>query len=215
MALLFKTAKEVIVNIDEFYDNVEQGLLIFKEGVENYLYERHDQFRKNIETLHEMEAAADDRQIEIENEFYLHSLLPQYASDVMNLLEQSDELIDVPKHNLDRFDVEQPYIPKKLADSFIKITDTSIKAGEYAIPAARTLFRDINSVREKLTKVFFYERETDNLALQLKRDVFKMDDLELSQKMHLRYFILHIETISDKAKQVADLLSLMAIKIKF
>ncbi len=215
MALLFKTAKEVIVKIDEFYDNVEQGLLIFKEGVENYLHGREDQFRKNIDTIHELESTADKRQIEIENEFYLHSLLPQYASDVITLLEQSDELIDVPKHNMDRFDVERPDIPKKLTDSFTKLTDTSIKAGEYAIPAARTFFSDVNSVREKLTKVFFYERETDNLALQLKRDIFKMDELDLSRKMHLRYFILQIETISDKAKQVADLLSLLVIKIKF
>ncbi len=215
MALLFKTAKEVIVKIDEFYDDVEQGLLIFKEAVENYLHGRHDAFGENIKNLHELENNADKRQIEIENEFYLHSLLPQYASDVINLLEQSDELIDVPKHNIDRFDVERPYIPDKLIDGFMKLTDISLKAGEDAVPAARTFFRDVDSVREKLTKVFFYERETDNLALQLKREVFDMKDLDLSQKMHLRYFILHIETISDKAKQVADLLSLLAIKIKF
>lgn len=214
MALLFKTAKDVIIKIDEFYDNVEQGLLIFKEGVENYLHGR-DQFRKNIETIHELESAADKRQIEIENEFYLHSLLPQYASDVITLLEQSDELIDVPKHNMDRFDVEQPHVPDELIDGLIKLNDTSIKAGEHAIPAARAFFRDVNSVREKLTKVFFYERETDNLAIELKRKVFKRKDLDLCHKTHLRYFILHIETISDKAKQVADLLSLMVIKIKF
>ena len=39
-----------------------------------------------------------------------------------------------------------------------------------------------------------------------------MTGLRLSEKFHLRYFALHIETVSDTAEKVADLLSIMAIK---
>ena len=215
MALLFKTAKETILKIDEFYDHVEEGLLLFTEGVENYLAGREDEFQENFKSIDKLEGMADKRQMEIENEFYIHSLLPQFASDVINLLEHSDELIDVPKINLGKMDVERPEIPEKLAGEFMKLTRTSVKAGEHAVPGARIFFKDIKSVREKLNKVYFYERETDKLAMNLKRKVFEMKELELSRKIHLREFAFYIETISDKAKHVADLLSLLAIKVKF
>lgn len=215
MALLFKTAKETILKIDEFYDHVEEGLLLFAEGVENYLAGREDEFQENFKSINKLEGKADKRQMEIENEFYIHSLLPQFASDVINLLEHSDELIDVPKINLGKFDVERPEIPEKLTDEFMKLTRISVKAGEHAVPGARMFFKDIKSVREKLNKVYFYERETDKLAMNLKRKVFEMNDLELSRKIHLREFAFYVETISDKAKHVADLLSLLAIKVKF
>lgn len=215
MALLFKTAKETIIKIDEFYDHVEEGLLLFTEGVENYLAGREDEFQENFKSIDKLEGMADKRQMEIENEFYIHSLLPQFASDVINLLEQSDELIDVPKINLGKIDVERPEIPEKLTGEFMKLTRISVKAGEYAVPGARMFFKDIKSVREKLNKVYFYERETDKLAMNLKKKVFEMKDLDLSRKIHLREFALYIETISDKAKHIADLLSLLAIKVNF
>jgi uncharacterized protein Yka (UPF0111/DUF47 family) len=40
-----------------------------------------------------------------------------------------------------------------------------------------------------------------------------MPDLRLSEKIHLRYFTLHIETISDKAESLADMLSILALKM--
>jgi len=53
----------------------------------------------------------------------------------------------------------------------------------------------------------------DKIAMSLKRKVFQeMTNLKLSEKFHLRYFTLHIESLSDSAEKVADLLSIMAIK---
>ena len=65
-----------------------------------------------------------------------------------------------------------------------------------------------------LSKVYFYEKETDKISRSIKRKVFhEMNDLDLAQKIHLRYFALHIETISDKAEGLADVLSIMALKL--
>jgi hypothetical protein len=41
-----------------------------------------------------------------------------------------------------------------------------------------------------------------------------MDFLKLSEKIHLRYFTLHIEEVSNKAKIVAKMLASLVIKIK-
>ena len=37
-------------------------------------------------------------------------------------------------------------------------------------------------------------------------------DVELARKIHLRYFCLHVENISDRAEDVADRLSIYTIK---
>jgi len=61
--------------------------------------------------------------------------------------------------------------------------------------------------------VYFYEKEVDQLANEVKRKIFHdLDRLSLSEKIHLRYFTLHIENISDAAEIAADILSVMAIK---
>ena len=61
-------------------------------------------------------------------------------------------------------------------------------------------------------KVYFYEKEVDMVSDRIKRQVFRRDDLDLCHKMHLRYFALHIENLSDEAEKVADRLSIYTIK---
>ncbi len=53
--------------------------------------------------------------------------------------------------------------------------------------------------------------EADRSSDALKRKVFG-GELDLARKIHLRYFALHIEQLSDHAEKVADLLTILAIK---
>ena len=65
-----------------------------------------------------------------------------------------------------------------------------------------------------LAKVYFYEKEADKISRNIKRRLFHdMNNLDLSQKMHLRYFALHIETLSDKAEKLAEVMSILALKM--
>jgi uncharacterized protein Yka (UPF0111/DUF47 family) len=57
----------------------------------------------------------------------------------------------------------------------------------------------------------FYEHEADRRGDLIKRTVFKMP-IDLSQKIHMRYFAYHIETISDEAEDVCDRLAIATIK---
>jgi uncharacterized protein Yka (UPF0111/DUF47 family) len=82
------------------------------------------------------------------------------------------------------------------------------------MPAARAFFREPHLVREKLLKVYFFERETDKAAFQLKKKVFhEMNELSLAEKAHIRYIVHHIESISDRSQNAADLLASMAVKL--
>lgn len=215
MIKIFKTSKNVIINIDEYFDNVELAILNFKEGVNNYLEGNLTEFEINLNKIDELEGKADSIIRKIENDFYVYSLMPNYSSDILNLLEKVDDIIDKAKDNLSQFDVEAPYFPEDLKNDFLRLVSLSLKSAENVIPAARVFFTAPNLVKDKLQKVLFYEREADKLATKIKRRLFKeMDFLKLSEKIHLRYFTLHVEEVSDAAEVVAKMLSSLVIKIK-
>ena len=141
--------------------------------------------------------------------------MPNYASDILNLLERVDDIMDRSKDILSQFDVETPHIPELIKTDFLELVSLSSKSAENVIPAARIFFTSPNEVKEKIQKVLFYNRETDTLSNNIKRKIFQeFDSLRLSEKIHLRYFALHIEQVSDAAKNVANQLSSLVIKIK-
>ncbi len=214
MSLLFKNVKQLIFDIDQFIETVEQGVLVFKEGVVNYIEGEKTSFSDKIQQIDKLEADADKLQRKIDDKFYRYSILPQNVGDIEEMLDKLDEIIDISKDNLYQFEAELPFIPKELKSEFIRLTEISTEAALAVFPASRSFFREPLKVKDMLSKVYFYERETDKIAINIKRKLFhEMNDLRLSQKMHLRYFTLHIETVSDKAETLADLLSILALKM--
>ncbi|GAB1473528.1 hypothetical protein MASR2M69_09690 [Bacteroidota bacterium] len=211
--LFFSKANKSIELIDQFLNCVDQSLLLFKEGVKNYLYSNTENFNANLQSLANSELESDKLRRKIESTLFSQSLMPELRGDFMRLMEELDNIIDQAKKNLFQFDVEQPHIPSELFQDFIRLTQISVSAAESVIPAAKSYFTDPVNVNEKIHRVYFYEKEADLLADIIRRRIFReMPDLKLSEKFHLRYFTLHIEMISDTAEKVADLLSIMAIK---
>lgn len=214
MPVFTRTTKNLILKIDEFFDDIELGLLVFREGIKSYLDKDAEAFKRHLQKVDSLENNADRLQREIENEMITHSILPQHRSEVSALIDELDEIIDSVKSSMHEIDIELPDIPESLNKNFISITETSINAAEELIPAARAYFKAPYTVREKLLKVYYFESETDKLSFSTKKIIFQqMPELDLAHKAHLRYIIHHIETISDLAQTAADLLSGMAIKI--
>lgn len=211
--MIFAKANKSIELIDKFLNCIDQSLLLFKEGVKNYLYNNTENFNNNLLSLANAEIESDKLRKEIEKALFTQSLMPQMRGDIMRLLEEMDNIIDQAKKSLFQFDVETPHIPAELIQDFVRLTQISVSAAESAMPAAKAYFTEPLNVNEKIHRVYFYEKETDVLADIIRRKIFReMPDLKLSEKFHLRYFTLHIENISDIAEKVADLLSIMAIK---
>ncbi len=214
MSLFTRTTKELQVQIDEFFDTVEIGILIFKEGVKAYVNGDNDAFQNHLKKIDDYEGRADKLQRSIENDMIIKSILPQQRSEVVKLLWQLDEIIDTAKATLNEFYIEMPKIPDALIHDFVSLAEVSGNAAEELMPAARTFFREPHVVREKLLKVYFFERETDKSSFILKKKIFHdMNELSLAEKAHLRYIVHHIESISDTSQDAADLLATMAIKL--
>ncbi len=214
MALFTRTTKQTIIKIDEFFDNIDLGILVFREGIRAYIKGDDESFRRHLSKVDSLESNADKLQREIENDMITHSILPQHREDVTKLIDEMDEIMDSIKSSLHEFDVEIPDIPTELHESITGLAETSANAAEELIPAARAYFRAPHTVREKLLKVYYFESETDKISFCVKKRIFhEMKELDLAHKAHLRYIIHHIESISDMAQAAADMLSIMAVKI--
>ena len=209
-----KTASSVIRQIDSFVDEIENGMLLFRESVNNYVDGKIPDFEKRLQLVEDKESAADTLQRSIENDFLVHSLLPQLASDVLHLLDKTDDILDKAKYVLQQFSVELPQMPDTIKADFKSLNSVSNEASSEAIAAVRVFFTQPELAKEHINKIYFYERESDRAANDLRRIIFQSTpDIDLAHKEQLRYFTRHVEQISDAAEDVADILSLLILKV--
>lgn len=218
MAMIFGAKKTnlLIENIDKYFDTIDNSLLVFKDGVRNFLYAKSNDFNSNLQTISNLGAEAGMLRREIENGLYTQTALVRSRGDIMRLLEKMGHIVNILNDSLMQFEIENPFVPAELNNDFIKLTEFSTLAVESALPAAKAYFRSPEETADKISRVYYYEKETKKCAQAIKRKVFhEMINLKLSEKFHLRYFALHIENLSDAAAEMADQLSVMAIKRTF
>ncbi|MBO5562972.1 MAG: DUF47 family protein [Bacteroidales bacterium] len=202
-----------IESVDRLLGTVDHSVLLFKEGVQNYLYDDKEGFAGNLATMASLESEAGALRREIESSLYSRGVMIRYRGDIMRLLERFDHILSIISNDLIQFEIEAPNIPQDLRKEFVKLTELATMAVESTIPGTKAYFTEPDKVSETTNRVYFYEKEAVKLSQSIKRTVFHdMDFLKLSEKFHLRYFALHIEDLSKAAVKVAEQLSVMAIK---
>lgn len=208
-----KKSIKLIEDIDRYFDLIDQSLLVFKEGVRNYLYSNPDGFNDNLKKMSALDSEADVLRREIENALYTQTALVRSRGDIMRLFEKTRSITDMLNDSLFQFEIETPFIPSELNPEFMKLTEFSTLAVESVVTAAKAYFKAPETVQDKINRAYFYEKEAVKYAQTIKRTVFhNMQSLKLSEKFHLRYFALHIENLSKGAENVADQLAVMAIR---
>jgi predicted phosphate transport protein (TIGR00153 family) len=211
MKLPFGRTKALEKKVDGFLDTVATGMLAFREGIEAYLVQDEEAFERLLGTVSDLERRADELSREIETDLYTYSLIPDQRGDVLSVIEEMDDLLDWAKAVMQKFEVEIPSIPEVYRQGYRNVLGHSVHAAHHAICAARSYFRDPSRVKEDLTKVEFYESEADEAALRLKREIYR-SELELAERIHLRYFAERVESLSDFADDVAKTLAIATIK---
>ena len=199
-----KKANKLIDDIDRYFDLMDQSVLVFKEGVRNYLNSNTADFNENLARLSAIDGEGEVLRREIENALYTQTALVRSRGDIMRLFEKTRNITDILNDSLFQFEIETP---------FLKLTEFSALAVEAVIPAAKAYFRAPETVPDKISRTYFYEKEAVKYSQTIKRTVFhSMPSLKLSEKFHLRYFALHIENLAKAAANVADQLAVMAIR---
>ncbi len=212
---IFSTKKvsRFVESIDKLLNDVDNALIIFKEGIKCYLYSDSEGFSERLSAFANLEAETGVLRREIESSLYARGTLIRYRGDIMRLLERFDHIFNILSNDLIQFEIEAPKIPRELNKEFMKLTELATMAVESSIPGTKAYFTEPEKVSETVQRVYFYEREAVKLSQAIKRTVFHdMNQLKLSEKFHLRYFALHIEDLSTAAVKVAEQLSVMSIK---
>jgi predicted phosphate transport protein (TIGR00153 family) len=212
---LFGKTKAMEAEIDEFFDTVSQGGILFEETLSHFMVQGADDvFTQRQQQISEIESNGDNLVKSVVRALYTEMLIPESRADVLSLLQDIDHILDDFKKVCFAVDVERPDLSDlypQLINSFQDLVSVVVRAVETLIQAARAFFRDINSVRDHLHKVNFLEAEADKLAMYLKRQIFE-SSLPLERKMHLRDFVDLVDAIADEAEDVADWLAIYTIK---
>ena len=209
-----KNTATLISSIDKLLDIVDHSLIVFRDGVKDYLYDDNAGFDDNLSSMATLETEAGTMIREIERALYSRGYLIRSRGDIMRLLERLDHIITIISVDLVQFEIESPKVPTELRKEFVKLAELASLAVESTIPGTKAYFTQPKDIAETTSRVYFYEKEAVKLSQWIKRTVFHnmTEDLKLSEKFHLRYFALHIEDLAKAAVKVAEQLSVMAIK---
>lgn len=209
---LFSRTQELEGEIDNFLDKLSQSSLLYKLALKIYLTEGcSEEFEQKLQDVNKMESDADHLRRSIESKLYAQTLIPESRGDVLGLLENLDQLMNLYEGSLWSLSIEKPIISEEYKVDFMALVDLGVQCVEALVLASRAFFRNINAVGDHNHKVMFFEKEADKVSTKLKRSIFESDQ-DLSQKMHLRYFVEEIDNVSDWAEDVADRLEIYTIK---
>ena len=211
MYSIFKVTKDLVMKIDTYIDLVCESVLHFEEGLKLYLSGKDSEFNERLDIIKILEGRADDLRQDIEAQLYVQTLIPESRGDVLQILENMDDIIDFSKTIMFDFFVEKPEIPPQLHERIRKLAEVAVDSTQALVQSTRSYFYDVNSVKDHLHKVKFFENESDHLAEKSKREIFLLD-IDLEKKLHLKNFIVSIDSISDIAEKISNRLSIAAMK---
>lgn len=211
---LLSESKVLEKKIDDFLDLLSESNILFRAGLTYYLENggsESEAFKQKMKQVYAMEHRADVLRRSIELALYEQSVIPESRADLLSLLEDLDCMINVFQENLTAFSIENPEFPQEFHLELKQLAEQCALTIEALVMAARSFLRDITMVREHTHKVMLFESEADDIALNLKKKIFK-SDLTLEIKSHLRYFVEKVEQLSDEAEDAADWLAIYTIK---
>ena len=213
---LFKKTRELDNKINEFFNNVSEAGLIYVRAIGLYLEKGIcEEFTQKRQDVSAFEARNDQLRRDVEAQLYEHTLLPDSRADVLELLEGVDKVINKYESNLYMYEIEKPNIPSEFHAQIKTLVQTVQECVEALVVSARAFFSMNGEIQNSLHKVMFFEKQADQQGTLLKTAFFEKKNLELAHKRQLQDFEMATELISDFAEDVADNLTVLAVKRAF
>lgn len=213
MNSIFKKSIELNIKIEKFLDTISQSLLLLEKAIIAYLdadYETFDETFKRIRTL---ETEADNLEVEIKTSLYKFMLLPDTRADVLSLVKSLDNIIDATEEISKEFHIQKPIFPTSLNPTILNLVSNTNKAADALLLAARAFLGELHLASAHISKIKFYEHESDILEEKINYALFNDQIVsDLAEKRQLKYFISMIAGISDEAELIGDKLSIFIIK---
>ncbi len=172
-----------------------------------------DDYRELIHEVHDSEHRADEIRREVERCIYRGSFLPVVREDYIIVAELTDKIADQAQRCADIIVQEKPYVPPELRDDFRDlIREVVINFSPFAKLIRLENKSDHSRVTEYIDLIEAGEQRSDRAEWHLIADLYKLDDVSLAQKMHLRHLIVEIGSIADSVEDVSDRVLILLTK---
>lgn len=210
----FRKTKELDVKIAEFLVNLSQSGALFALAVSAFLSSSKE-FKGLVAQVSELERRNDQLRRDVEEQLYVHTLLPDSRADVLTLLEGLDKLLNNYESILYAFDVENPSFPRSLQKMLLDLTKTSVETVETLVAASRSFFAMDGRVGAYVSEVLRLETQADQQGSELQRKIFAVGRVTLAHRRQLKDFEQMVERLSDMAEDMADKLTILSVKRAF
>jgi predicted phosphate transport protein (TIGR00153 family) len=209
---LFRKTKQTEEHVTTFLMNIMQAGYLLLQVLENYMEKGVNKkfiaLKNHISTL---EGENDDLRRQTELNLYKHMLLPDMRSDIIDLLEACDKIINKYESDVILWSVEKPQLPKAIHTALKEMTCTDLSCVGSLVGAVKSFFAGF-PVDNEIQNVYNLEHQVDLMAFHLKEAVFADKRLSLARQLQLKDFIYSLEKISDMAEDAADKLKVMVAK---
>jgi predicted phosphate transport protein (TIGR00153 family) len=196
----------------DYLEQWEKCLEDFKSAMDVYLTEGlGEKFDYYVEHTHKMESRADDLRKKIEWEMYSKALLPESRGDILGFLETMDKIPNKAESILYQIQLEKLRLPEELTSSLRRIVDLICQAIQLVYEAAKGLISQEGDIHQLADRIDDKESECDHAERDIIARIFAMD-IDTAEKALLKELIIELGTLTDRAENVSDRLTLLSVK---
>ena len=204
--------KELINSINLFLNNILEVNSLFENLMKEFFLKNYKKVEDLTLKISDLESACDKLRRTTERKIYQETLIPEQRGDVLGMLENLDKIPGQLQGNAHRINTEKPDIHKELHDDFNNLVQNNSTCVKLLISGSKQFFVDPKKTIEDCLLVSKHESTGDKISTKLKNAIFNNNNLDLSQKMHLRYFVEIVDEVANLAEDVADRLIISSVK---
>ena len=212
MSFYKNNQKELIDSINLFLNNILEVNSLFENLMKEFFLKNYRSVEELTIKISNLESECDKLRRTTERKIYQETLIPEQRGDVLGMLENLDKIPGQLQGNAHRINTEKPNIHKELHDDFDSLVKNNSTCVKLLIDGSKNFFIDPKKTIEECLLVSKHESTGDKISTKLKNAIFNNSNLDLSQKMHLRYFVEIIDEVANLAEDVADRLIISSVK---
>lgn len=210
--VLFKRAKILDTKFKTFLMNIMLASVVFCEATEIFLHKKSPrQFEQLKNKIQALEAENDTLRREIETALYKQMLLPGMRSDLLDLMEACDRVINQYERVILIWSIEKIKVPSDCFMNTIKMAQLTRDCVGALLDGTKAFLDGQMDVEKEVQECYFLEHLVDQVVLALKGQIFKKK-ISLAYQIQLNEFVISLEKISDLAEDAADKLKIISVK---
>ena len=209
--MFFKKEKQLLAKISSYLDAIDEGKNYFLECILGYVKQAcFCPQPELVAKVHRAESRADDIRRSIEYDLYQKALIPESREDVLFLLEAIDAIPNCFQDICYSFECQKMEVPFPLKEELLLFIKKNLEAFA-AMRQALSGFFVRKDIIEDIKRTDSLESEADKLGRQLIKQIFELS-LDKADKLILKELVERIASLSDRAQDVADRLTIAVIK---